>query len=87
MNRQPPFVPEAYNSSDALDDIPGLHWALHEFLHSRMIESEEYCHRVDPNKCVLTTVTDFQRPQCSQGEIVFRHWLWTHSVCEGSYVI
>lgn len=52
MNRPAPFVPETYDPSKALDDIPGLHWALHEFTHSRMLEAEEYCHRVDPNKYV-----------------------------------
>lgn len=55
MNRPPPFTPKTYDSSDALDDIPGIHWALHEFLHSRMLEAEEYCDRVDPNKYVVTT--------------------------------
>lgn len=55
MNHPPPFISKSYDSRDALDDIPGIHWALHEFLHSRMLESEEYCHRVDPNKCAATT--------------------------------
>ena len=50
MNRPPPFVPTTYDYEKALDDIPGLHWSVHEFLHSRMLESEEYTLRMDPNK-------------------------------------
>lgn len=41
-----------YSHTIALDDIPGIAYALDTFLKSLMVESEEYCHRVDPRKCV-----------------------------------
>ncbi|KAI6104952.1 hypothetical protein EDD16DRAFT_242267 [Pisolithus croceorrhizus] len=50
MNRSPPPVPSTYTQEKALDDLPGIQWALCEFLHSRMLESEEFCDRMDPNK-------------------------------------
>ncbi|KAG8215539.1 hypothetical protein J3R82DRAFT_9198 [Butyriboletus roseoflavus] len=71
MNRPPPFVPEDYDSRNALDDIPGIHWALHEFLHSRMLESEEYCHRVDPNKERMYFATGYGLIQCVKGLMSF----------------
>ncbi|KAH0834300.1 hypothetical protein J3R83DRAFT_11675 [Lanmaoa asiatica] len=71
MNHPPPLVPQAYDSRDALDDIPGIHWALHEFLHSRMLESEEYCHRVDPNKERLYFATGYGLIQCVKGLMSF----------------
>ncbi|KAG9310772.1 hypothetical protein JVU11DRAFT_8621 [Chiua virens] len=71
MNHSPPSVPEAYDSRDALDDIPGIHWALHEFLHSRMLESEEYCHHVDPNKQRLYFATGYGLIQCVKGLMSF----------------
>lgn len=88
MNPPPPPVPDTYDPNDALNDIPGIHWALHEFLHSRMLESEEYFDRIDPNKCVVRTgLCVLQLKKSRQGEAVFRDGLWTHSVCQGSYVI
>jgi hypothetical protein len=36
-----------------LDDIPGIAYVLETFLKSQMVESEEYCHRNDPKKCVV----------------------------------
>ncbi|KAI6022958.1 outer membrane protein Iml2/Tetratricopeptide repeat protein 39 [Pisolithus microcarpus] len=50
MSRPPPPVPSTYTPEKALDDLPGIQWALCEFLHSRMLESEEFCDRMDPNK-------------------------------------
>jgi hypothetical protein len=47
-----PAVTWPYSQSVALDDIPGIAYALDTFLKSLMVESEEYCHRVDPRKCV-----------------------------------
>ncbi|KIJ64163.1 hypothetical protein HYDPIDRAFT_112092 [Hydnomerulius pinastri MD-312] len=71
MNRPAPSLPAAYDPVNALDDIPGIHWALHEFLHSRMLESEEYCHRVDPNKERLYFATGYALIQCVKGLMSF----------------
>ncbi|KAF9219377.1 hypothetical protein BS17DRAFT_424722 [Gyrodon lividus] len=71
MNHPPPFVAASYDSANALDDIPGLHWALHEFLHSRMLESEEYCHRIDPNNERLYFATGYGMIQCVKGLMSF----------------
>src|SRR6266852_2495804 len=53
----PPPPPAAtkwpYSHRAALDDIPGIAYALDTFLKSQMVESEEYCHRNDPQKCVV----------------------------------
>jgi hypothetical protein len=49
---EPPAVSWPYSRSAALDDIPGIAYALETFLKSQMVESEEYCHRNDPKKCV-----------------------------------
>jgi hypothetical protein len=48
-----PVVSWPYSHSAALDDIPGIAYVLDTFLKSQMVESEEYCHRNDPQKCVL----------------------------------
>jgi hypothetical protein len=54
--KKPPPPPAAtkwpYSHSAALDDIPGIAYALDTFLKSQMVESEEYCHRNDPEKYV-----------------------------------
>ena len=48
----PPPVKYPYKPEQALDDIPGLQYALKLFLESKMVESEEYCHKSDEKKCV-----------------------------------
>jgi hypothetical protein len=48
-----PSVKVPYTPQEALDDIPGVSHALELFLASHMVESEEYCHKMDENKCVL----------------------------------
>ena len=51
--RTPPAPPKgSYSPKDALDDLPGTHYALELFLASKMVESEEYCDQCDPKKCV-----------------------------------
>jgi hypothetical protein len=45
-------VKNPYDDNAALDDIPGVSYALEMFLASHMVESEEYCHKSDPQKCV-----------------------------------
>lgn len=47
---EPPAVLWPYSRRAALDDIPGIAYALNTFLQSQMVESEEYCHRNDPQK-------------------------------------
>jgi hypothetical protein len=49
---EPSPVTWPYSHDTALDDIPGISYALDLFLKSLMVESEEYCHRSDPKKCV-----------------------------------
>ncbi len=49
---EPPAPSWPYSHCVALGDIPGVAYALDTFLKSRMVESEEYCHRIDPRKCV-----------------------------------
>lgn len=51
---EPPAVSWPYSHAAALDDIPGIAYALDTFLKSHMVESEEYCHRNDPKKCVAS---------------------------------
>jgi len=50
--KEPPAGSWPYAQTAALDDIPGIAYALDTFLKSQMVESEEYCHRKDPQKCV-----------------------------------
>lgn len=40
------YIPE----TQALDDLPGVTHALDLFLASHMVESESYCHQMDPTK-------------------------------------
>ena len=49
----PPSVKTPYKAKEALDDIPGVAYALETFLQSRMVECKEYYHESDPKKCVL----------------------------------
>jgi hypothetical protein len=52
LTEPPAAVSWPYSRRAALDDIPGIAYALDKFLKSQMVESEEYCHRNDPKKCV-----------------------------------
>lgn len=52
----PAAVAWPYSHSVALDDIPGIAYVLDTFLKSQMVESEEFCHRNDPQKCVVCRV-------------------------------
>jgi hypothetical protein len=52
----PPIVNEQYLRKDALDDLPGVSYALELFLQSHMLESEEYCHKHDPKKYVSLVI-------------------------------
>ena len=59
---EPPAVAWPYSHGAALDDIPGIAYALDTFLKSHMVESEEYCHRNDPKKCVRSRFRSFPSP-------------------------
>ena len=48
----PTSAGESYTQERALDDLPGISYALALFLSSHMVESEEFCHERDPKKCV-----------------------------------
>ena len=52
LAEEPPAVAWPYAHAAALDDVPGIAYALDTFLKSQMVEAEEYCHRNDPKKCV-----------------------------------
>ena len=52
--KEPPPPEAPYAPKKALEDLPGIAYALHLFLASHMLESEEYCNRSDPKKCVVT---------------------------------
>lgn len=46
----PPAIKTPYKPEQALEDIPGLAYALQLFLESRMMESEEYCRKSDQSQ-------------------------------------
>ena len=56
FEKEGPTTTWPYSHDVALNDIPGIAFALDAFLNSRMVESEEYCHRNDPRKCVRLTL-------------------------------
>jgi len=60
----PPAVAWPYSHGAALDDIPGVAYAVDLFLKSHMVEAEEYCHRSDPKKERLFFATGFGLIQC-----------------------
>jgi hypothetical protein len=79
----PPTV-KPYDPREALDDIPGVSYALEQFLASHMVESEEYCHRMDETKFVQVfwplwrcgiwlTLVNFH-----QGAAILCHWIWAY---------
>ena len=66
-----PSAPEGrYNQEYALNDLPGVAYALHLFLASHMVESEEYCHKCDPVTYVRPVVD--RRPNSASFSIVQR---------------
>ncbi|KAG2356007.1 hypothetical protein BDR07DRAFT_1492428 [Suillus spraguei] len=71
MSNSPPPVISPYNPISALDDVPCIHWALHEFLQSRMHESERFCEKSDPERQRLYFATGFGLIQCVKGLMSF----------------
>ncbi|KAF5323980.1 hypothetical protein D9611_008246 [Ephemerocybe angulata] len=60
----PPPVKKPYKPSQALEDIPGMEYALKLFLESHMLESEEYCSTNDEKRERLYFATGFSLIQC-----------------------
>lgn len=52
----PPDVARPYEPEEALEDLPGVHYALEVFLSSHMLESEEYCNEADEIKCANLSI-------------------------------
>ncbi|KAI0820513.1 hypothetical protein BC628DRAFT_1422846 [Trametes gibbosa] len=67
----PPFPTTQYVPNRALDDIDGIAYALHLFLGSHMIESEQYCRKYDPKMERLYFATGFGLIQCVKGLMSF----------------
>ncbi|KZT66217.1 hypothetical protein DAEQUDRAFT_675510 [Daedalea quercina L-15889] len=65
----PPRKP--YSPETALEDVPGLNYALHLFLASQMVEAEEYCKECDPNREHLYFATGYGLIQCFKGLMSF----------------
>lgn len=58
----PPPVVHPYRPEDALDDLPGVSYALEMFLASHMVESEDYCHKSDEKKCATWVPVHWRQP-------------------------
>ncbi|EIW57037.1 uncharacterized protein TRAVEDRAFT_151658 [Trametes versicolor FP-101664 SS1] len=67
----PPFPKSSYSPNKALDDIGGVEYALHLFLGSHMLESEEYCRKYDPKMERVYLATGFGLIQCVKGLMSF----------------
>ncbi|OBZ74848.1 Tetratricopeptide repeat protein 39B [Grifola frondosa] len=60
-----------YSPQRAIDDIPGISYALHLFLASHMVESEDYCKKYDPNMERLYFATGYGLIQFVKGMMSF----------------
>ncbi|KAG1817596.1 uncharacterized protein BJ212DRAFT_1299135 [Suillus subaureus] len=60
-----PTVNNLYDPTNALNDIPGLHWALHEFLQSHMHKSDSASKAILKNRGCTCLV------QCVKGLMSF----------------
>ncbi|KAI0338678.1 hypothetical protein BDW22DRAFT_1362776 [Trametopsis cervina] len=69
--QEPPIPAGPYTQQKALEDIDGISYALHLFLASHMIESEEYCHKSDVKKERLYFATGYGLIQCVKGLMSF----------------
>ncbi|KAI8992733.1 hypothetical protein BD414DRAFT_482011 [Trametes punicea] len=67
----PPFPKAPYSPTRALEDIDGIIYALHLFLGSQMVESEQYCREYDPKMERLYFATGFGLIQCVKGLMSF----------------
>ncbi|EJF58913.1 hypothetical protein BD309DRAFT_970426 [Dichomitus squalens] len=71
VNPAPPLPRTSYRPENALDDIPAISYALHVFLRSHMVESEEFCKEYDPRMERLYVATGFGLIQCVKGLMSF----------------
>ncbi|EPQ57674.1 hypothetical protein GLOTRDRAFT_74595 [Gloeophyllum trabeum ATCC 11539] len=69
----PPAPKTPYSPEHALDDIPGVRYALDLFLASHMLESEKYCDECDPKKERLYFTTGYGLIQCLKGLMSFEN--------------
>ncbi|KAI0920179.1 hypothetical protein AcW1_001987 [Taiwanofungus camphoratus] len=67
----PSFPKGLYSPEESLGDISALVYALHAFLASHMVESEDYCRRYDPKMERLYFATGYGLIQCFKGMISF----------------
>ncbi|KAF8209173.1 hypothetical protein K438DRAFT_1811866 [Mycena galopus ATCC 62051] len=63
----PPPVKVPYKATEALEDLPGVSYALDLFLASKMHESEDYCNESDKKKERLYFATGYGLIQCVKG--------------------
>ncbi|KAF9523683.1 hypothetical protein CPB83DRAFT_775027 [Crepidotus variabilis] len=66
-SEHPPTAKNPYDPSEALDDLPGISFALEMFLNSKMLESEEFCHKYDEEKERLYFATGYGLIQSVKG--------------------
>ena len=52
LDEKAPVVQHPYSMAHSMVDVPCAAYALELFLASHMLESEEYIHKGDPQKCV-----------------------------------
>lgn len=52
LDEKAPVVQQPYSMAHSMVDLPCAAYALELFLASHMLESEEYMHKGDPQKCV-----------------------------------
>ncbi|KAJ7059603.1 hypothetical protein C8F01DRAFT_1026260 [Mycena amicta] len=67
MLTSPPPVKLPYKPEEALGDLPGVTYALDQFLASHMHEAEDYCNESDPKKERLYFATGYGLIQCVKG--------------------
>ena len=84
----PPSVKTPYKAKEALDDIPGVAYALETFLQSRMVECEDYCHESDPKKCVIrdSTLQSCTQP-CAQRTLILCDRIRSNTMRQGFDVV
>ncbi|KAK7676982.1 hypothetical protein QCA50_020011, partial [Cerrena zonata] len=68
---EPPAPQGRYTQEQALDDLPGVAYALHLFLASHMVESEDYCHKCDPTAERMYFSTGIGLIQCVKSLMSF----------------
>ncbi|KAL6303867.1 hypothetical protein BKA93DRAFT_318154 [Sparassis latifolia] len=62
--QRPSSRPGTYTQESALDDLPAIKYAMSLFLNSDMVEAEQYCDELDPNKERLYITVGYSLIQC-----------------------